>query len=147
MLTKEKLYIAGQWVSPSGREMIDVHNAGNGEVMGRIPAAGEKDADAAVRAARAAFEGWASTPAATRADYLQKISDGLKARADELARTIAQEVGMPLKLSGRIQAGLPIVHFANYAKLLREVKGEDRVGNSLVVREPVGVVAAITPWN
>src|SRR2546421_5445797 len=147
MLTKEKLYIAGQWVSPSGRESIDVHNAGNGEVMGRIPAALERDADAAVRAARAAFESWASTPAATRADYLKKIADGLKGRADELARTIAQEVGMPLKLAGRIQVGLPIANFANYAKLARDFKWEERVGNSLVVREPVGVVAAITPWN
>jgi betaine-aldehyde dehydrogenase len=147
MLTKDKLFIGGQWLAPSGREMIDVHNAGNGEVMGRIPAGGEKDIDAAVRAARGAFEAWASTPAATRADYLQKISDGLKARADELARTIAQEVGMPLKLSGRIQAGLPIANFANYARLLREFQWEEKVGNSLVVREAVGVVAAITPWN
>src|SRR5437868_8593502 len=147
MLTKDKLYIAGQWVSPSGRESIDVHNAGNGEVMGLIPAAAVADADAAARAARAAFEGWASTPAATRADYLQKIADGLKARSDELARTIAQEVGMPLKLAGRIQVGLPIANFANYAKLVREFKWEERVGNSLVVREPVGVVLAITPWN
>src|SRR3982750_868346 len=147
MLTKEKLYIAGQWVSPSGRETIDVHNAGNGEVMGRIPAAAERDADAAVRAARAAFEGWASTPAATGADCLQKIADGLKARSDELARTIAQEVGMPLKLAGRIQVGLPIANFANYAKLVRDLKWEAGVGNSGVVREPVGVVAAITPWN
>jgi acyl-CoA reductase-like NAD-dependent aldehyde dehydrogenase len=147
MLIKDKLFIGGQWTSASGREMIDVHNAGNGEVMGRIPAAGEKEVDAAVRAARAAFEAWAATPAATRADYLQKISDGLKARSDELAKTIAQEVGMPLKMASRIQAGLPIANFANYAKLVREFKWEDRVGNSVVVREPVGVVAAITPWN
>ena len=147
MLLKDKLFIGGQWIAPSSRESIDVHNAGNGEVMGRIPAGGEKDVDAAVRAARGAFEAWAATPAAARADYLQKISDGLKARADELARTIAQEVGMPLKMSSRIQAGLPIANFANYAKLLREFQWEQRVGNSLVVREPVGVVAAITPWN
>src|SRR5438270_13946646 len=147
MLTRDQLFIGGQWVAPSTRETIDVHNAGNGEVMGRIPAAGERDADAAARAARAAFEGWASRPAAERAEYLQKISDGLKARADELARTIAQEVGMPLKLAGRIQVGLPIANFANYAKLLRDFKWEERVGNSLVVREPVGVVVAITPWN
>ena len=147
MLLKDKLFIGGQWIAASGRELIDVHNAGNGEVMGRIPAGGEKDVDAAVRAARAAFETWAGTAAAARAEFLQKISDGLKARADELAKTIAQEVGMPLKLAGRIQAGLPIANFANYARLLREFKWEDRVGNSLVVREPVGVVAAITPWN
>jgi betaine-aldehyde dehydrogenase len=147
MLTKDKLFIGGQWVAPSSRETIDVHNAGNGEVMGRIPAAAEKDAEAAVRAARAALEPWSALPASARADYLQKISDGLKARADELARTIAQEVGMPLKLAGRIQVGLPIANFANYAQLVREFKWEERVGNSLVVREPVGVVLAITPWN
>src|SRR5207302_6434557 len=147
MQNRDKLFIGGEWTVPSSRESIDVHNAGNGEVMGRIPAGGEKDVDAAVRAARSALEAWAGTPAATRADYLQKISDGLKARADELARTIAQEVGMPLKLAGRIQAGLPIANFANFAKLLKEFVFEERVGNSLVVREPVGVVAAITPWN
>src|SRR6185436_1056467 len=81
------------------------------------------------------------------AEYLQKISDGLKARAAELGSTIAQEVGMPIKLAGRIQAGLPIANFANYAKLLGDYSFESRVGNSLVVREPVGVVGAITPWN
>src|ERR671930_167629 len=147
MLVRDKLFIGGQWISPSSRETIDVHNAGDREVMGRIPAGNEKDVDSAVRAARSALESWSETPAATRAEYLEKISAGLKARADELARTIAQEVGMPLKLAGRIQAGLPIANFANYAKLLREFKFEERVGNSLVVREPVGVVVAITPWN
>src|SRR5437660_3964813 len=147
MLVKDKLYIGGRWVAPHGKQTIEVHNAGNGEVMGRIPAGDEADADAAVKAARAAFDAWSSSSAASRAEFLEKISAGLKARGDELARTIAQEVGMPLKMSGRIQAGLPIANFANYAKLLREFKWEDRVGNSLVVREPVGVVAAITPWN
>jgi betaine-aldehyde dehydrogenase len=147
MLLKDKLFIGGRWVAPAGRETIEVHNAGNGEVMGRIPAGNEKDADAAVKAARAAFEGWKETPVEKRAAFLEKISAGLKARADELARTIAQEVGMPLKLSGRIQAGLPIANFANYARLLKDFSFEEKVGNSLVVREAVGVAVAITPWN
>src|SRR5258706_7904616 len=99
MLNKEKLFVDGQWIAPSGREMIDVHNAGNGEVMGRIPAAGEKEVDAAVRAARGALEAWSATSPAARADYLQKISDGFKARSDQLAKTIAQEVGLPLKVA------------------------------------------------
>ena len=147
MLVRDKLFIGGQWVAPSVKETIDVHNAGNGEVMGRIPAGGERDVDAAVKAAHAAFESWSATPADKRAEFLEKISASLKARADELARTIAQEVGMPLKLAGRIQAGLPIANFFNYSKILKEFKFEERVGNSLVVREPVGVVGAITPWN
>ena len=147
MLVRDKLFIGGRWVAPSGREMIDVHNAGTGEVMGRVPAGNAKDVDAAVAAAREALDKWSSTSPSVRSELLEKISAGLKARADELAKTIAQEVGMPLKLAGRIQAGLPIANFANFAKLLKEFVFEERVGNSLVTREPVGVVAAITPWN
>lgn len=147
MIQRDRLFIGGQWVSPSAKDTIEVHNAGTGEVMGKVPAGTEKDIEAAVAAARAAFEGWSTTPAEKRAEYLQKISDGLKARADELAKTIAQEVGMPVKMAARIQAGLPIANFANYAKIAKEFKFEDRVGNSVVCREPVGVVGAITPWN
>ena len=108
MQIQDKLFIGGQWVAPSTRDTIDVHNAGTGEVMGKVPAGSVADIDAAVAAARAAFEGWSRTPVEKRAQFLQKISDGLKARAGEIAKTIAQEVGMPIKLAGRIQAGLPI---------------------------------------
>ncbi len=147
MIMRDKFFIDGRWVAPASAETIDVHNAGTGAVMGKVPAGGEKDIDAAVAAARAALDGWSATPAAKRAEYLQKISDGLKARAAELGATIAREVGMPIKLAGRIQAGLPIANFSNYSKLLNDFKFEERIGNSLVVREPVGVVGAITPWN
>ena len=147
MSKRDKFFIGGQWVAPSGKESIDVHSAGTGEVMGSVPAGTEKDIEAAVAAARAAFDGWSQTPVERRCELLQKISDGLKARAVEIAKTIAQEVGMPIKLAGRIQAGLPIANFANYAKLAKEFQFESRVGNSAVLREPVGVVGAITPWN
>jgi acyl-CoA reductase-like NAD-dependent aldehyde dehydrogenase len=147
MLIRDKFFIDGRWAAPSTTEALEVHNAGNGEVMGRVPAGGQKDIDAAVAAARAALDGWRETPAEKRAEYLEKISAGLKARTDELAKLIAQEVGMPLKMAGRIQAGLPIANFSNYSKILKDFKFEERIGNSLVVREPVGVVGAITPWN
>ena len=147
MLLRDRLFIDGAWVAPSGKQTIDVHNAGNGEVMGRVPLADDKDVERAVAAARSALEKWSATPAEQRAQFLEKISAGLKARADELARLIAQEVGMPLKMSARIQAGLPIANFSNYSKLVRDFSFESRVGNSLVVRDPVGVVGAITPWN
>ena len=147
MILRDRFFIGGAWVAPSGKATIDVHDAGTGAVMGRVPLGDEKDVDRAVAAARDAFEAWSSTPSAERASYLEKISANLKARADEIARLIAQEVGMPIKLSARIQAGLPIANFANYAKLVKEFQFEERVGNSLVVRDPVGVVGAITPWN
>ena len=147
MLKRDKLFIGGLWVAPQGKDAIEVHNAGTGAVMGTVPAGTERDIDAAVAAVSAALPAWSATPAEKRAEYLQKISDGLKARAEELAKTIAQEVGMPIKLAGRIQAGLPIANFGNYAKIARDFKYEDRVGNSIVVKDPVGVVGAITPWN
>jgi aldehyde dehydrogenase (NAD+) len=147
MNNRDKFFIGGQWVAPSSKETIEVHNAGTGAVMGSVPAGGEQDINAAVAAARGALEGWSQTPVDARAAFLEKISAGLKARAEALAKLIAEEVGMPIKLSGRIQAGLPIANFANYAKLVKGFKFEETVGNSVVVREPVGVVGAITPWN
>ncbi len=147
MHVKAKLFIGGAWVAPSGRQTIEVHNAGNGAVMGSVPLGDESDVGRAVAAARAALEGWAATSPEARAGFLEKISAGLKARSDELAKLIAQEVGMPLKLAARIQAGLPIANFLNYSKILSTFKFEERIGHSLVVREPVGVVGAITPWN
>jgi aldehyde dehydrogenase (NAD+) len=143
----DKLFINGDWVSPAGKGSIDVINAATEAVMGKIPEGAAEDIDRAVKAARAAFEGWSTTSPAERAGYLGKISAGLAARADELAKLIAEEVGMPLQLSKMIQAGLPTANFGIYAKLGAEFQYEEQVGNSIVVKEPVGVVGCITPWN
>jgi aldehyde dehydrogenase (NAD+) len=101
----------------------------------------------AVQAARRAFEGWAATPIEERKRLLGAIADGLEARAEEIARTVTAEVGMPLKLSRIIQAGLPIGGFRIAAEQLDRAIAEEELGNALIVQEPVGVVAAITPWN
>ncbi|HTH74508.1 MAG TPA: aldehyde dehydrogenase family protein [Trinickia sp.] len=143
----DHLYIGGKWLKPSSATLIDVVDSGTEEVMGRIPEGSAADAEAAVEAARLAFENWAATPPSARADYLQKIAANLKARTDEIAASICGEVGMPLKLARAIQVGGPVYNWNAYAKLAREFEFEGRVGNSRVVREPVGVVAAITPWN
>ena len=147
MQVRDQLYINGQWTAPKGNKSIDVINASTEEVMGRIPEGGEDDVHAAVAAARAAFDGWAATPAAERAAFLQKIHEGLKARMEEIGKLIAGEVGMPVKLATMIQAGSPTATFGLYAKMLGSFTFEEKVGNSLILREPVGVVAAITPWN
>lgn len=143
----DHLYIGGKWLKPSGAALIDVIDSATEAVMGRVPEGSVADAEAAVEAAKLAFDAWAATPAAVRADYLQKIAANLKARTDELAAAICGEVGMPLKLARAIQVGSPVYNWNAYAKLAREFAFESRVGNSLVAREPVGVVAAITPWN
>lgn len=103
--------------------------------------------NAAVEAARSAFPQWSETPAAERADWLDKIAAALKERTEVIARTIAMEVGSPISIATSIQAGLPVLVTQSYAKLAREAKLEQEIGNSLVVREAAGVVGAITPWN
>ena len=147
MQVRDKFYINGLWTAPKGDRSIDVTNASTEEVMGRVPEGTPDDVNAAVAAARAAFDGWAATPAAERAAFLQKIHEGLKARMEEIGKLIAGEVGMPVKLATMIQAGSPTATFGMYAKMLGSFAFEEKVGNSLVLREPVGVVAAITPWN
>ena len=147
MKIHDKLYIDGKWTPSQSPRRIDVINAATEEVIAQVPDGTAKDVALAVQAARKAFDSWAQTAAAQRAEFLQKIADGLAARADEIARSITAEVGMPLKLSQRIQAGLPPQVMASYAKLVREFQFEEKIGGSLVLYEPVGVVGCITPWN
>ncbi|WP_423197071.1 MULTISPECIES: aldehyde dehydrogenase family protein [unclassified Cupriavidus] len=147
MQQRDKLFIHGKWVSPHGSGSIDVINASTEAVMGRIPEGHARDAEDAIAAARGAFEAWANTPPAVRAGFLRKIAQGLQDRTEELAHLIAGEVGMPLKLARMIQVGGPVYNWGQAASVLEQFEFEEQVGNSLVVREPVGVVAAITPWN
>jgi aldehyde dehydrogenase (NAD+) len=147
VIDRDKVYIDGAWVPSTGKGTIDVVNSTTEEVMGRIPAGTADDVDKAVQAARKAFETWSTTSVEERAKYLTRITEGLQARMDEIATLVSQEVGMPKSLSLLVQAGLPLMDFQNTATLINDVQFEEQVGNSLVVREPVGVVGAITPWN
>ena len=144
---RDKVFIGGEWVAPSGGETIEVVNSTTEETIGTVPACDGADAEAAVAAAREAFDSWSRTPREERAGYLTAIAAGLAERKDEIAATVAQELGMPLKLSAMIQAGLPSVHFGSIPQLMEEVAWEEEIGNSRVLREAVGVVGAITPWN
>jgi aldehyde dehydrogenase (NAD+) len=144
---RDKIFIGGEWVQPSGSETIEVVNATTEEVMGSIAACSAEDADRAVAAAREAFGAWSQTSREERAGYLSAIAAGIGERAEEFAATIAQELGMPLKLCQIVQVGLPMSQFASMPKLMEEVAWEEEIGNSKVLREGVGVVGAITPWN
>jgi acyl-CoA reductase-like NAD-dependent aldehyde dehydrogenase len=145
--TKDRIFIGGEWVEPSGADPIEVVNPTTEEVIGTIPGCSPVDVDRAVDAAREAFEGWAQTPREERARFIAAIAEGLQGRAEEITATITQELGMPLKLSEIIQVGLPTSQFAAMPKLMEEVAWEEEIGNSRVLREPVGVLGAITPWN
>ena len=143
----DKLYIDGSWVEPDGTGTIDVINASTEEVMGSIPEGSATDVDRAVAAAVKAFPEWSATSPNDRAKYVQALAEGIGARNEEIATTICGEVGMPMFLSQLIQAGLPQAIAGSYPGIVEDFVWEETVGNSLVVKEPVGVVGAITPWN
>src|SRR5215471_15761959 len=144
---REKLYLDGEWVQPAGTGTLDVINSTTEEVMARVPEGSAEDINRAVAAARSAFESWSSTLPTERAALLQKIAAGLSSRQNEIASIIASEVGMPLPLATMVQAGLPAAVMGVYGKLLGDYSFEEQIGNSLVVKEPVGVIGCITPWN
>jgi betaine-aldehyde dehydrogenase len=147
VINYDKLYVNGQWIESSGSNTIDVINSTTEEVMGRIPEGTAEDVDKAIKAARAAFDTWSATSVEERAGYLERIAAKLGERKDEIAGVIAAEVGMPLPLATAVQAGLPATVMGSYAKIVSEFAFEEKIGNSVVAREPVGVVGCITPWN
>ncbi len=144
---RDEIYVGGEWVQSSATEAIEVINPSTEEVIGTVPAGTAADADRAVAAAREAFDEWSQTSRQVRSGYLAAIAAGLGERSEEIAATITTELGMPIKLSQMIQAGLPTAQFAAMANLIDEVAWEEEVGNSRLLREPVGVLGAITPWN
>jgi aldehyde dehydrogenase (NAD+) len=141
------MYIDGAWRPAPGRDPIEVIDPADEHVIGTVPAGTAEDVDDAVRAARAAFPGWAATPPAERAARLTALRDALAARRDEIAETVTAELGAPLAFSRAVHADLPIAVAGSYAALLETYPFEERVGNSTVYAEPAGVVGAITPWN
>src|SRR3954468_2414253 len=146
-IVRDRLFIGGEWVQPSGDDVLEVIDSTTEQVMGRVPEGTAADVDRAVAAARAAFEVWSEVPAYNRAQACLGIGMKLAERGEEIAALVAREVGMPIELSAQIQAGLPTMDFMCMPDAVDETVWEEQVGNSLVVREPVGVVGCITPWN
>ena len=144
---RDRVYIGGEWVASSGSGVLEVVNSATEEVMGSVPDGTAQDVDRAVAAARDAFASWSQTSVDERAEWMGRIAQALGGRMEEIAGLIAQEVGMPVKLAHMIQAGLPTMSFGSMPQVMADTAWEQEVGNSLIVREPVGVVGAITPWN
>jgi aldehyde dehydrogenase (NAD+) len=143
---RDHIYIDGSWRLSAGG-VIDVDSAITGEVFGRIPDGTVDDVQEAVAAARAAFPAWSQTSLDVRLDFLAQLSKKLDERADELTRLISTEVGTPLRVSTAVQVGQPCRVLDSYRDLMVDFPLEERIGDSLVLREPIGVVAAITAWN
>jgi aldehyde dehydrogenase (NAD+) len=153
MLVRDTLYIGGRHEKPASGERFDVINPATEEVVGRVPAASPADVDRAVAAARRAFDSgpWPHTEPAERADALQRLLAALQKRAGEIAQTITLEMGSPISFShaGQVFATQMVLDF--YARLAGTFPFEERrdamIGSALVRQEPVGVAAAVVPWN
>ncbi|MER7505773.1 aldehyde dehydrogenase family protein [Nonomuraea pusilla] len=142
-----ELFIGGSWTASTSGESIEVVNPATEEIIDRVPAGTPDDVEAAVLAARRAFPSWADTAPSERARLLGAAADLLKQRADVIAETIASDMGSPLGFALKVQTLMPAAVLSSYAQLAESHPRERRIGNSLVVKEPAGVVAAITPWN
>jgi acyl-CoA reductase-like NAD-dependent aldehyde dehydrogenase len=145
------LYINGTWTPSASDTALDVVNPATEEVIDSVPAGDPADVDRAVAAARAAFPAWSALSVAERRGHLARALDLLRERSADVAAAMATDMGAPLVFATKVQAGLPLLMFQTFLELLDEVGdryfGGERVGDSLVVREPFGVVGAITPWN
>ncbi|WP_418959842.1 aldehyde dehydrogenase family protein [Streptomyces tritici] len=146
-LPLRQMYVGGRWTEPRATGTIAVENPATLRVVGEIPDCGGEDVRRAVEAARGALPGWAASGTEERAAALSALREALVKHQDELAETVTREMGAPITFSRRVQAGLPVRVLDGFLDGLAAATAEERVGHSLVVREPVGVVGAITPWN
>ena len=147
MLDKLKFYIDGQWVDPVEPRTLDVVNPATEEVVGRISLGSAADVDKAAAAAVRAFESFSLTSREERIELLGAIIDTFAKRHDEIAEAIMDEMGAPWKLAKGAQAASGPQHFKAALKALKTYEFEERSGTTLIVREPIGVCALITPWN
>jgi acyl-CoA reductase-like NAD-dependent aldehyde dehydrogenase len=140
-------YIGGEWLDSTGAGSISVINSASEASMGSIPAGSDIDIDRAVGAARAALPAWSGMSLAARVELLERIGAELSARGEELALLITGELGMPLHLTRTIQVASPARAFSTIGGHAERIVWEQTNGRMTVVREPIGVVGAITPWN
>ena len=147
MRTYDKFYINGQWVEPIGKGRSEVINPANGEISATVPYGNAEDVDAAVSAARNAFDSWSQTSAAERADFLRKLAvEGEKRNAD-LTQTIIDELGMPVQNAAEFQVDPLAIICESFADKSRQMEEHKEIGNSIIVKEPIGVCSMINPWN
>jgi acyl-CoA reductase-like NAD-dependent aldehyde dehydrogenase len=148
MIRYDHHYYGGNWQTPLGSDSIDVVSSATEEPIGRVPRGTPEDVDRAVRSAREAFDcGWSTASVNDRAVWLEQLSGAMKTRVPKIAEAIAHEVGTAIGYATRVQAEFPISMIGMNAKFAREHRFEEELGNSLVVKEPIGVVGCVTPWN
>jgi aldehyde dehydrogenase (NAD+) len=147
MTSYDKHYYDGAWQASTGSETIAVISSATEAEIARVPRGTAADVDHAVRAARRGFESWSRLNVEERAQWLEKLAAAMKTRAPQIAEAISHEVGTALGYATKVQVEFPIMMIGMNAKFIREAKLQEVLGNSLIIKEPVGVVGCITPWN
>lgn len=147
MYDQQLFYVNGEWIQPNSSERIEVRSPSSEEIVGYAPAGNREDVANAVAAALAASTNWANTPVSQRAALLVQLCDGLERRKPELIEIFADQLGSPRALADRLHVGFALAEARVHAEVTKEFSWERQVGNSVIRREPMGVVAAITPWN
>ena len=142
-----KFYIDGQWVDPVTPKTLDVVNPASEAVAGRISMGSAADVDRAAKAARKAFASYSQTPLAARVDLLKAIIAEYKKRYADMAAAITEEMGAPAVLAEKAQAAMGLGHLQTALAVLEGYRFQEPRGNTMIVKEPIGVCGLITPWN
>lgn len=146
-MQREAFYVDGEWREPEGNVRVDVIDSYSEQVMGRSPVATDAEVDAAVLAARAALPRWSAVPLEERLEKVRRLRALIEADSEPLAQGMTGETGMPIRMSRKLQVGLPLMAIDGYLEAADRLVWSEKVGDSLIRRIPVGVVGAITPWN
>jgi acyl-CoA reductase-like NAD-dependent aldehyde dehydrogenase len=147
MTSYERHYYGGAWHASTGTGFSDVLSSATEQVVGRVPLGTPEDVHQAAGAARRGFDSWSRVPVEERAQWLERLAAAMKTRVPHVAEAICHEVGTALSYATRVQVEFPVSMIGMNARFLREATLEHELGHSLVVKEPVGVVGCITPWN
>ena len=142
-----KFYIDGEWVDPVELKTLDVENPANEQIVGKIALGSAADVDKAVKAARKAFASWSQTSREERLEVLGRILAEYQKRFGDLATAVTEEMGAPASLAQRAQVPAGMGHLATAAGILKDFKFEEDRGQTMIVKEPIGVCSFITPWN
>ncbi|HEX4711016.1 aldehyde dehydrogenase family protein [Phenylobacterium sp.] len=142
-----KFYIDGKWVEPTELKTLDVENPATEEVVGKIALGNAADVDKAVKAARKAFASWSQTSREERIEVLGRILAEYQKRFGDLATAVTEEMGAPASLAQRAQVPVGMGHLATAVEILKTFKFEEDRGQTMIVKEPIGVCSFITPWN
>ena len=147
MITHDKLYINGQWVAPNSKDTIKVIDPSTEEICGEVPSGDNDDINAAIAAAKEAFKTWGQSSAADRSALIKKLAEKVTANMAKIGELCALELGTPLQTSIAVHGGMGVGVVSSYVDVPFEMEKEEQLANSVIVKEPIGVCAFITPWN